>query len=103
VKSDTLGTIVNPDPFVVNLEDGNNYLKIDMALELSDDDVKQEIEKRKPQIRDAVLLILSTKGLKDIKTSHGKIVLKDELLMRLNSFLSTGLIRNIYFTSFVIQ
>jgi flagellar FliL protein len=54
-------------------------------------------------LRDAVLLILSTKGLKDIKTSHGKIVLKDELLMRLNSFLSTGLIRNIYFTSFVIQ
>ena len=56
-----------------------------------------------PQVRDAILLILSARSFDDIKTNQDKLVLKEELLMQLNSYLNTGLIKNIYFTSFVVR
>ena len=66
-------------------------------------DLQTEIENKMPQIKDAILLLLSTKTFEDIKVSQGKLMLKEELVARLNSFLSTGMIVNIYFTSFVVQ
>ena len=56
-----------------------------------------------PQVRDAILLILSSRSLDDIKTNQGKLVHKEELLMQLNSYLNTGLTKNIYFIIFVFQ
>jgi flagellar FliL protein len=56
-----------------------------------------------PQVRDAILLILSARSFDDIKTNQDKLVLKEELLMQLNSYLNTGLTKNIYFTSFVVR
>lgn len=105
VKPIILGKIVPLESFIVNLADsgGKNYLKVDISLELSDAKLEDEINNKEPQIRDAILLMLSTKTFEIIKTSEGKLVLKNELLMRLNSFLSTGVIKNIYFTSFVVQ
>ena len=54
-------------------------------------------------LRDAILLILSARSFDDIKTNQDKLVLKEELLMQLNSYLNTGLTKNIYFTSFVVR
>ena len=48
-------------------------------------------------------MLLSTKTFENIISSEGKLILKDELLKRLNSFMHTGVIKNIYFTSFVVQ
>ena len=100
-----LGTIKPLDTFIVNLSgaSGRNYLKVEIGLELSDDGLAEEVENKMPKIRDAILLILSTRTFDDIKTGEGKLALKEMIMKRINSFLNTGTVRNVYFTSFVIQ
>jgi flagellar FliL protein len=104
-KPALLGPIIPLDSFIVNLAGagGRNYLKIDISLELSDPAVQQEIANKLPKIRDAILLILSTKTFDDVKTSQGKMLLKEDILMRINDALTSGSVENLYFTSFVVQ
>ncbi len=102
--SDTMGHIIMLEPFIVNLSgSGLNYLKVEIGLELSNLEVEKEITSKKPHIQDSIILLLSTKSFDDISTGQGKLVLKDEILIRLNNILRTGSIRNIYFTSFIVQ
>ena len=66
-------------------------------------EVIDELEKRMPQIRDTILMILPSKQYADIATTQGKIALRDEIMAKLNAFLKKGQINTIYFTEFVVQ
>ena len=100
-----LGPIFALDTFIVNLADkgGNRYLRVTMDLELGNPELESEIEKRLPQVRDGILMILPTKRFEDISTVQGKTELRDEVLETLNGFLVQGKITNIYFKEFVVQ
>ncbi len=100
-----LGKIFSLETFIVNLADkgGNRYLRISMDLELGTPDLEDEIIKRLPQIRDAVLMILPSKRFADISSMEGKVALREEILATLNGFFDQGEIVNIYFKEFVIQ
>ena len=100
-----LGPIFALDTFIVNLADkgGNRYLRVTMDLELGNPELESEIEKRLPQVRDGILMILPTKRFEDISTVQGKTALRDEVLETLNGFLAQGKIINIYFKEFVVQ
>jgi flagellar FliL protein len=62
-----------------------------------------EPTKRMPQIRDAILMILSTKRFADISTPEGKSALREEILSAANGLLASSQITRIYFKEFVIQ
>ena len=103
-----VGTICPIDAFTVNLADpgGKRYLRTSMSLELKSSDskgAKEEIEKRAPQIKDAIITILTTKRFEDIQTTEGKAGLRDEIARRLNDLLKQGKVSNLYFTEFVVQ
>lgn len=104
-NEDTAGPIFSLDTFVVNLADqgGKRYLRATMELELNGQDVYVELEKSLPKVRDSILMILPTKNYQDVSSVEGKTALRDEMIARLNSFLSKGSVTNIYFTEFVIQ
>ena len=93
------------DTFVVNLNDpgGKRYLKTNIELEYVSETLGEELARRLPQLRDLILLLLSSKGLDDIQSVDGKIALRRELIQRINQTLTSGKIRNLYFTQFVIQ
>ena len=93
------------ETFVVNLNDpgGKRYLKTNIALEYATEEMGEELKQRLPQLRDLILLLLSSKALDDVQTVDGKIALRRELVQRINQILTTGKIRNLYFTEFVIQ
>lgn len=93
------------ESFIVNLADpgGRRYLSTKIVLEYSDKDLVAALEKKVPQIRDRVLMILPTKTYKDLKSVEGKNALKNTLIHDLNSVLQEGEITNIYFQEFVIQ
>ena len=101
----TMGPIYQMDTLIVNLSDqgGKRYLRVTMELELSAPEVLAEIQTRLPQLRDAILMVLPTKQYEEIRTTEGKIALRDELIARMNTILKTGAIATIYFTEFVIQ
>jgi flagellar FliL protein len=93
------------DPFIVNLVDnaGERYLKVAIELEVSDKNIIPELNRLKPKLRDNVLDLLTSKSYKDLVDMVGKQRLRDEIMMRLNSFLTGGKITKVYFTEFVIQ
>ncbi|MHA7838078.1 MAG: flagellar basal body-associated FliL family protein [bacterium] len=93
------------DPFVVNVTgDGyNRFLKLRLELEAGDAELKEEIDARLPQVRDALIVLLSSKQLSDITDFEGKALLKEDIRERVNDVLETGSIRSVLFTEFVVQ
>ena len=102
---DVIGPICALDTFIANLADagGRRYLRVTMDLELKDTAVGEEMKKRLPQIRNAVLMLLPTKRLEDIQSVEGKIALRGEIITRLNGLFKEESITNIYFKEFVVQ
>jgi len=100
-----IGPIYPLDPFVVNLvsTNANRYLKCKIDLELDSPELQQEVDKKLPAIRDLIIRILSSKSVEEIQTAKGKEKLKEEIKRKINSILTTGEIRHVYFTEFVIQ
>jgi flagellar FliL protein len=100
-----LGPIFSLETFIVNLADkgGKRYLRVSMDLELDNKEMEEELQKRLPQVRDSILMILPTKRFEDINSADGKISLRNEMVEELNRFLTTGRISNIYFKEFVVQ
>jgi len=99
-----IGPVYAMDTFIVNLiGQGKSYLKAKVELELDGEPALEEIGRRLPQLRDAILLILSSKSFMDINTLEGKYQLRAEIMAILNQHLKTGRITNIYFTDFIIQ
>jgi flagellar FliL protein len=104
-KANEIKPLYSLDTFIVNLADqgGKRYLRVTMELEISGIEVTEEINRRLPQIRNSILMIIPSKTYEDIGTAKGKAALRDELIAQLNTFLASGQITNIYFTEFVVQ
>ncbi|MFP4487372.1 MAG: flagellar basal body-associated protein FliL [Campylobacterales bacterium] len=101
----TVGPMYPLDQFIVNLmtQGGKRYLKVTITLELSDNAMVSEIEKKHAVLRDILIGAMSSKTVEEISTSRGKNKLKEELIARVNEVLTDGYIKNMFFTDFVIQ
>jgi flagellar FliL protein len=93
------------DPFIVNLADAPDirYLKLTMKLELENEGVAANLSSRIPQLRDTVLVLLSSKDSTTIRTPQGKFQLRDEVTQRINGLLPKPGVKTAYFTDFVVQ
>ncbi len=100
-----IGVQFDVGTFIVNLQDrdADRYLKITIVLDVQDDKIKAELEKRLPQVKDAITTLLFTKTSNDLRTPEGIEELKEEILKRVNAILPIGGVKNVYFTDFVIQ
>ena len=99
------GAIYDVDPFIVNLADTPEvrYLKLTVKLELENPDTTAELASRVPQLRDTILVLLTSKDAASIRTPQGKFQLRDEITQRVNSLLPKPGVRAAYFTDFVVQ
>lgn len=100
-----IGPMVEIKEFVVNIigEDATHYVKASLSLEMDKDAALEEVSKRMPQIRDAILLLISNKTFAELQDIQGKNQIKAELKSKINSFLKTGSVNNVYLTDFVVQ
>ena len=96
---------VDMGTFLVNLSDpgGKRYLKITMQFELSGQKLNEEVTKRNVELRDMIIMLLSSKEYSEIGNATGKITLKRELVSRLNKMLREGQVKEVYFTEFLVQ
>jgi flagellar FliL protein len=99
------GAMFDLDPFIVNLADAPEirYLKLTVKLEADDAAVSAELSARVPQLRDTILVLLSSKDSATIRTPQGKFQLRDEITQRVNGLLPKPGVRSAYFTDFVVQ
>ena len=97
--------LISMAPFIVNLADatGRRYLKLTLSLEMDSPELKKEIQMKDPQIRDAILILLSSKYYDDINTVEGKMALRANIIEDTNRLLTTGQVTNAYFVEFVVQ
>jgi flagellar FliL protein len=104
-KGNGPGAIYDVDPFIVNLADTPDvrYLKLTVKLELESPDASAELASRVPQLRDTILVLLTSKDAASIRTPQGKFQLRDEITQRVNSLLPKPGVRAAYFTDFVVQ
>lgn len=101
-----VGKVIPLETFIVNLagSKGRKVAKVMMELELKDNkdkNVADEIDKRKAQVRDIIIIILSAKKYEEISTKEGIENLKNEIKDTINSFLTNGKITNVFFTEFI--
>ncbi len=100
-----IGILYPVDTFTVNLKSdaGRRYLKVTMSLELEGEELSLELDAKTPVLRDRIIRILSSKTLEEISSKKGKGKVSAQVMDTLNSMISDGEIRGIYFTEFVIQ
>ncbi len=93
------------EPFIVNIYDGQEirYLKLKVEFELANSAVKAELDAKQAPLRDAVLVLLTTKTLRDIQDLQGKNQLREEILSAVGRILAPGKVTRVYFTDFVVQ
>jgi len=100
-----IGILYPLDTFTVNLksDSGRRYLKATLSLELEGDELSLELDAKTAVLRDRIIRILSSKTLEEISSKKGKSKVEHQIMDTLNSMISDGKIKGIYFTEFVIQ
>lgn len=98
-------TVFSMEPFIVNIYDGMElrYLKVKVEMEMANPAFKPELEGRMAAIRDAILVLLTTKTLQDIQDVQGKNQLREEILAAVSRIVAQGKVTKVYFTDFVVQ
>jgi flagellar FliL protein len=66
--------------FTVNLAGGDHFLQLGIVLQLKDDATAEHVKAFLPQIRNRILLLLSSKTAEDLETPKGKQALIAEIL-----------------------
>jgi flagellar FliL protein len=107
IKNKEVRVALPLESFIVNLMDksglGKRYLKVTMVLEVGGEEQRIMVERHEPQLRDTILLLLSSQLFDEISTVEGKLELKQALFSRINQVLGGGAVHRIYFTEFVVQ
>ena len=99
------GEIVSIPPLLVNLAEpqGRRYLKLALDIELKDKAAADQLNKNMPKVKDALLLLLSSKTYDDLGSLENKILLKKEIVERLTLVLGEQKVLRVYITEIVIQ
>lgn len=98
------------DQFTVNLqksEGDDHYLQVEIDLQVADDKVIESVKLRMPQIRNALLLLLSSKTSEELASVEGKQKLAADIVAQINKIIGAkdpkAGVLGVYFSSFVIQ
>lgn len=102
-KSKTKTAMMPLEPFILNLAEHGRFLKLTMQLELNDAATQPTVTERIPQLRDAIITLVSSKSAESLSSPEGKFLLKDEILLRANQAIGKDVFKNLYFTEFVMQ
>ncbi|WP_291330056.1 flagellar basal body-associated protein FliL [Desulfovibrio sp. UCD-KL4C] len=99
------GFSVTLPTFVVNLADplGRRYLKLGVDVEVVSEEAVAELNKKEPMVKDSLILLLSSKTFQDLSSMENKILLKKEIVDRLNQIMGGAKVLQVYFTDMVIQ
>ncbi len=99
-----IGPTYNLGDFVVNLSGtgGYQYIQASIVVEMNNEKVVAELERRSPQIRDIIISILREQKIKDIEEPRAEVI-KNQIEVKTNQVLNTGQITNVWFTQLVVQ
>lgn len=95
------------ETFTVNLQGGDQYMQVDITLQVADQTQVDAIKLHMPRVRSRLLALLSSKHAEALTTGEDKQKLAQEILAEVNQpFNAQGKpqqVDDVLFTSFVIQ
>ncbi len=99
------------DPVLFTLKEFNTNLdgvprrliRMAVSLEMLDEEGFEEVVGLGPQTRDAIVRVINSKTYSDLETVQGKLQLKTQIAAELNDFLKVGVVKDVYFSDFVVQ
>jgi flagellar FliL protein len=100
---------VTLEPFTVNLQpdNGDQYLQVGLVVKVTETATTDAIKQQMPEIRNRVLLLLSSKKASEISTVAGKQQLSTEVMNEVRQPLGPEKLQQgitgVLFTSFIIQ
>ena len=98
-----VGKVLPLPNFVVNLADsGSKRLRLNMEVEVNAD-IGKELQANNAKIRDAVITLLAGKSFAEVQSPEGKVMLRAQIVARLNQILGAQRIIRVYFTDFVLE
>ncbi len=79
-----------------------NFLQTTIVIEISEEEVIEEIEERSPQVQDRMISVLRNISDEDLD-EPGVPEVKQSIKDVLNDIVSAGEVRSVWFTDFVVQ
>jgi flagellar FliL protein len=98
--------IYTMDKFTVNLSGiPKRTIRLQVNLDMISPVAFQEIMdfEYRAKARDKIVRILNEKTFDDLETIQGKLFLKDKIVSEVNQILDRGLVKDVYFTDFVMN
>jgi len=103
-------TFIKLESFTVNLQSDDrepHYLQVELSLKVNESDAVKIIENKKPEVRNQILLLLSSKKPSEINTLEGKQKLSEDIIQAVRSKIDSEELEDdildVLFTSFIIQ
>jgi len=90
---------------IVNLAEGERrrFLTVKFYVGYDDEKLSEELERRMPEIRDAVLDILWNVNGDVVTSNEGKEHLREDIMNTMNDLLNSGRIVGVYFWHVMVQ
>lgn len=98
--------IYTMDKFTVNLSGlPKRTIRVQVNLDMISPVAFQEIMdfEYRAKARDKIVKILTDKTVDDLESIQGKLFLKDKIVAEVNQILHKGLVKDVYFTDFVMN
>lgn len=104
-KEEPVSETFDLDPFIVNLSGASDvkFLKVTVKLKLAKAECTPFVKPHVPEMRDSILMLLSSKEYEMINTVQGKMELRDEVLERVKNIVKGDKVTGAFFTDFVAQ
>ena len=98
--------IYTMDKFIVNLSgQPRRTIRLQVNLDMMSARSFTEImvSEKTAKARDSIIRLLNDKTYSDLESIQGKLFLKDKIVEEVNKVLTAGLVKDVYFTDFVIN
>ena len=104
-KAPTYTDTYSLEPFIVNLSGDADvkFLKVTVKLKLAKAECTPLVDPHVAEMRDSILLLLSSKEYTMVNTVQGKMELRDEILERVQHIVKGNKVKAAFFTDFVAQ
>jgi flagellar FliL protein len=93
------------EPFAVNLAGPgfSRYARLSLRLQLNEEHDKEVLKQAAAKVRDALIMLLTSKRAEELITPEGKIELRKEIIEQVNAASGKPIVSAIYFKEFLIQ
>ena len=78
------------DEFLVNLQEPNIYLRAVISLHLKDGFTKEQLDKNLDPVRAAIVAILRSKSIREVRTTEGMDNLRKQIVEEVNKILGAA-------------